>query len=225
MQYKCSSCDYTSNLKGSIVRHIERKYRCGANPTIITERGNVICVHCGKKYKTNIILRMHHRSCQRFKEHQTPTYKNIPLRSYVNPKLPDDADKLFEECWTNMRCVLTYIKGIYFNDKLPENHSMCISSLSDNMSARIYYDGYWSVIEQDNFINNLVRVVGYKLDEWVRMDQNRHVYMEQYTKFMKNKNSAEVSKETNNYLKLMLYSYFNSGYIKYVTTVTPYSQK
>lgn len=51
MRFKCSVCDYSSNDKSKIVRHIDRKTKCGeGDQEIIEIPTNISCEICKKKF-------------------------------------------------------------------------------------------------------------------------------------------------------------------------------
>lgn len=64
MEFKCSICDFTSQQKACVQRHINRKNKCGDNPYVITIDGNVTCEYCNLVCKTRYIVNNHYKVCK-----------------------------------------------------------------------------------------------------------------------------------------------------------------
>jgi hypothetical protein len=64
MEFQCSICEYTSPYKINTERHINKKKKCGENPSIIEIRTNIICEYCNKSYKTRDNLINHYKVCK-----------------------------------------------------------------------------------------------------------------------------------------------------------------
>ncbi len=68
MEFKCSSCDYTSAYRVSVERHITKKKKCGDNPTIIEVLTEIICEYCNNLYACKDSLIKHLKICKVKKE-------------------------------------------------------------------------------------------------------------------------------------------------------------
>jgi hypothetical protein len=64
MEFKCDICDYTSSYKITLLRHVNKKKKCGDNPHIIEIKVNIVCEYCNKTYKTKDILSNHLKICK-----------------------------------------------------------------------------------------------------------------------------------------------------------------
>jgi hypothetical protein len=61
-EFACSGCDYISNNKTNVERHINRKISCGPGKKEIIEiPKDIICKYCDKKYATVTSLKNHMR--------------------------------------------------------------------------------------------------------------------------------------------------------------------
>jgi len=68
MEFQCSGCDYRTDKKYNAYTHINRKNKCGENPTIVEIPVIIECKHCGKGYKSKSNLKRHYKSCKIIKE-------------------------------------------------------------------------------------------------------------------------------------------------------------
>jgi hypothetical protein len=64
MEFKCSSCDYTSHSMYNVEKHITKKNKCGDNPIVVSVSIDIICEYCDKSYKTQKNLREHLKICK-----------------------------------------------------------------------------------------------------------------------------------------------------------------
>jgi hypothetical protein len=48
MEFSCSKCDYSSDVRENVVRHINKKVKCGVNPEIIKNNIDIYCEFCKK---------------------------------------------------------------------------------------------------------------------------------------------------------------------------------
>lgn len=276
MEFKCSVCKYTSNEKDHVIRHINKKNKCGINPAVVEIEGNISCVHCGQTYKTYMSLNKHHKQCKRFIEHTKTSIINntnsnnnnnnnnkstvtinvsvpplppvpssfsvpippippipqqippiptalIPLRPYLDPKLPADMNDLFEECWIKMCCVLTFVERIYCDITLPENHSICITNLQSIFSARVFNGVNWETLSQHVFVEELVATSIMKMKRWVEAKPIRKKYLRDYEEFMADKNELKMKEDSKNEVRLLLYNYSKTKEINIKTTMAiPY---
>jgi hypothetical protein len=63
MEFKCSSCNYTSSQKNAIIRHFNKKNSCDPDPDAIKQVieiiKNIKCEYCDKNFTTMQCLREH----------------------------------------------------------------------------------------------------------------------------------------------------------------------
>jgi hypothetical protein len=69
MKFKCSLCDYSSNVKKSVDRHINKKIKCGEGEASIIELSvDIYCEFCKKSITTVPNLEKHLKVCKVRKE-------------------------------------------------------------------------------------------------------------------------------------------------------------
>ena len=74
MNFSCSVCNYTSDKRANIKRHITKKNKCGesdSDPQIIEIPIVIQCEYCKKQYKTKPSLKRHLKTCKVLKSHWT----------------------------------------------------------------------------------------------------------------------------------------------------------
>lgn len=63
-EFKCSGCDYKSELRKSIERHINKASKCSDNPKIVSIEIDVSCNFCNKTFCTKPSLTRHLKTCK-----------------------------------------------------------------------------------------------------------------------------------------------------------------
>lgn len=93
MEYKCSLCDYSSDTKRNVIRHINKKIKCSSGlHSIIEIKNKLRCEFCGKSVTTKSHLTQHLKVCKAKKEKLVVTENEI---------LKDKNKKLEELCQLN----------------------------------------------------------------------------------------------------------------------------
>lgn len=64
-KYKCSECNYTSEYKKDIIKHIDKKKKCSDKmPSIIELDDNITCEYCNKNLANSNSLKRHLTICE-----------------------------------------------------------------------------------------------------------------------------------------------------------------
>jgi hypothetical protein len=77
-KYCCSECNYSSNRKDFVLKHINRKIKCikGTNPIVIEIPVEIVCEFCKKEFSTVFSLERHSKnSCKE---------KNLHIEKLLN---------------------------------------------------------------------------------------------------------------------------------------------
>jgi hypothetical protein len=95
MEFKCSVCDYISDMRHLVVRHINRKTSCGEGIRELIEVPiNTECEFCSKTFASRITLNKHLKICKKKEKIEDKT--KIPLRNkdgnIVDYALIDEED-------------------------------------------------------------------------------------------------------------------------------------
>jgi len=98
MEFQCSICSYTSPFKISIIKHINKKKKCGENPTIILISTEIKCEYCNKFYKTKDNLSQHLKICSKKTDHTKKENEDLKkqIQAMEIMKLEDTIKKLEE---------------------------------------------------------------------------------------------------------------------------------
>ncbi len=158
-EYKCSVCPYVCYRKEHIIKHINRKIKCGeGTPVIIENKINVECTFCNKKFSTKSNLSYHvNNSCKAKMEilnkkietlqKENELLKNdknnkgivingnviqniIVLNGYNDTNVSKLNDKYFLKAIGKMcLSVPTMIRDVHFNPNMPENQNIYISNM------------------------------------------------------------------------------------------------
>lgn len=197
MEFKCSTCDYTSSFKVSIERHLKKQKKCSENAYIIEVPIDIICDYCNKSYKTKEVLNKHIKICKSKKnnielelEMELAELKNskasinikgnnnnnvtnitnnytIQLTSYDNPALPDNMRDIYQDAWLRQKDVRYYIENVHFSEELPENRNMCITNLRTKL-AKVFNGTNWETRDQDSVLDEIIKNTNIMLEKWAR---------------------------------------------------------
>jgi hypothetical protein len=81
MEFKCSICDYTSDRKNHVIRHISNKTSCGEGVRELVEVPiNTECEFCFKTFASRIYLNRHLLICKEKDREEITDKTRIPLR-------------------------------------------------------------------------------------------------------------------------------------------------
>jgi hypothetical protein len=64
MEFCCSVCNYTSETRENVVRHISKKNKCGENPIVNSRDIDIICDFCNKSFTIKSNLTRHLKTCK-----------------------------------------------------------------------------------------------------------------------------------------------------------------
>ena len=181
--FKCSECDYSSNLKYNIKKHCENQNIHEIQPDIIKIDYKIGCEFCKKEYSTKPSLTRHLKTCKAkesnlieenrvLKEklvisealNNKPTTinnnitnnitNNIQLTSYNSPNL-EGNEKYLKQAMKKLCMAIPYlIEKTYFNERLPENHNLCIKNNRTKV-AKVFNGKKWITMDENDLLTEL----------------------------------------------------------------------
>jgi hypothetical protein len=197
MEFACSVCQYTSDKKEHVVRHIQRKKSCGLGIKKIIEIPTEIkCKYCDKNFATSTSLRSHQKNNCKSKdsilEEENKKLKekikelekrpvttinnnqifNIYINNYEDTSLENITDKIYNRIIRDAdevyQIIPRMIREIHFNPDIPENHNICISNRNkNNKYLQVYRNGHWEIEKKDSELDNLISDKETNISDWI----------------------------------------------------------
>jgi hypothetical protein len=197
MEYSCSVCQYTSDQRRNVIRHINRKTSCGSGRREMIEIPiDIKCEFCGKSFSTKESMNQHIRkTCKHkddalkerikelereLKESKSVTINdnsnnntyNIILNNYDDTTLDKLTDKLYnkliKDAESSHQIIPRLIKQIHFNPDTPENHNICLSNRNkNNKYLQIRRNGHWEIADKNTEIDNIIADKESNISDWV----------------------------------------------------------
>lgn len=239
--YKCSLCNYTSNLKRNITRHNNKKNKCGFGEfSIVQIIDEFSCEFCKKSLTTSRSLTRHMTTCkvkkcnvekelaiktEKIKELEKENEilkavakkpsivinNNLNLTSYNNPNLKD-IEKFFSSCIKKQfMCIPKLIELIHFNSELPENHNLLLTNFRSDM-MRAYNGNKWQTVGFEEITNELIGNYERDLQDWAGEDLNKVKYLDKWNKIKIRDGEEVVYKDLQQELRKLMYD--NRGIVK-----------
>jgi transcriptional regulator NrdR family protein len=197
MEFGCSICEYVSDKKSNIVRHINKKKSCGIGTREIIEIPiDIVCEYCDKNFSTKEHMKEHVKNnCKhkdRAKDDEIKKLKeelqkarritnnnidnsintvNINITvNYEDTKLDKITDKIYNNIINDevYQIIPKLIKHIHFNPDIPENHNIYLSNRNtNNKHLQVYRNGHWEIENKNTEIDNLIYDKETNLSDWV----------------------------------------------------------
>ncbi len=231
MEFKCSGCDYTNDTKKNVIRHINRKNKCGDGILdVIDVPINNNCEYCKKSFITKPSMKRHLKTCKVKKVSQDDEIKklkeelaiakalaqkpntsitnnntqiNINLAPWNDPKLPADVEKYYRESVKKIfLAVPTLIKCIHFNTDHPENHNICIKN-GRSKTAKVYNGKEWETINEDQLIQTLINDYEQTLEDY--SDTKKLTFTKKYQEIKDRDGEEKVYDDLHNEVKRVIY--------------------
>lgn len=233
MEFKCSGCDYTSCLKSHVVRHINRKNKCGVNLKVVEINIAIICEICGKKYKTKGNLKKHLKNCKIDDEKDQIIKKLEDKVEELNNKLSSNSGTIITNNITNIQQNII-INVTPYNDPdldgLEKYYLMALKKLFmsvptiiekvhfnteypqnhnicisnyRNKLAKVFNGKEWRTMNEDKLIQELLDTYESLLENWAEDDEDRMKYIEKYND-IKNNDNKKID-EIKEEIKNMIY--------------------
>ena len=196
-KFKCSNCNYSSDKKEHVQRHINNKIPCGEGILEIkTNNIEINCDYCKKTFTTKPNLKKHMGVCkilannellkkdEKIKELEKKIenieksksvviniQNNYIINGYSNTSFKHLTDRHYQSALNKMiYSVPTLIKDVHFNSKIPQNHNIYISNIRGKYA--LVYDGKkWEAKDQNETIDKLIMDQEYAIEEWLGEDK------------------------------------------------------
>lgn len=225
MEFKCSVCDYSSALKTNVIRHINKKKKCGDNPDLIEVPIEIKCSGCDKKYSSFESLKRHAKNCQPFIKNITNNNINNIINNITNNNINNNNlniniqinsydkidfsmvtdDQYYEALCRYLMAVPKLIEMVQANKDIPQNHSVFISR-NDGKYVKVFNGKSWTLMDKDQIIQQLIYTYESKLESWVYQNRNRPEIADKFKKYLNIKNKDGAEDALIEYVKLALYN-------------------
>jgi len=231
-EFYCSKCNYTSDTKRSVKRHIDLKCK---DATIEETSVDISCEYCNKNFSTKPSMKRHLKICKvkkanieeevvKLKEelaklkaekattiindHSTNNTVNnniiIQITPYNDPNL-DNAEKYYMAALKKMFMSVPYIiEQIHFNTDFPENHNLCIRNYRTKL-AKVFNGREWKTMDEDRLIDELIDTYERLLEDWAEDNPKRMQYIEKYKEIKDRDGKSKVYKDLKDEVKKLIY--------------------
>lgn len=236
MEFGCSVCEYTSQKKSNVIRHINKKKTCGLGIKEIIEIPiDIKCEFCNKTFSTKQNLNDHiKKTCHqkikmlenKIKElekrpsrdermvqiNNITQHFNIQINNYDNTKLDKLTDKTINKIITDAeeayKIIPNLIKNVHFNPKNPENHNVYISNRTiNNRYLQVFRDGQWETTNKNVEIDNIISDKETQLGDWISEKGQRYPQAkERYEEYLEQKYEPDTVKLIKEEVELILYN-------------------
>jgi hypothetical protein len=177
MSYLCPRCDYRTDKKQNIIRHIHNIKLCEFLSIDVIPKSYEKYILIGADMSNEIImdkieidklkkeveeLRKNNRSSNVYNNNIIFNNKNtfnITIHNYDHPNIEYITANHYRHCMNqNKNAYLEMFKVIYRNPSHPENHSVHKTN-SKNKHIRYFENGKWLIGNQNNIIPKLIDAV------------------------------------------------------------------
>ncbi len=217
--YKCSLCDYSTVYKKDIYKHINKTKKCCESeetPEIIETLIPVhkFCKICNKKLANIYSLKRHELKCESYKFNNNDkiielsagtinntinnnttinNYITISLTPYNYPNMEGMKQYIEAAIRKSLMSVPNLIESVHFNDKFPENQTICITN-KRTKDAKVFDGKMWKTINKEVLISEITDNYERELTSYAE-EKGKTAYIDNYTEAKQRKNGEEILKE------------------------------
>jgi hypothetical protein len=238
MKFKCSICNYSSYNRLDVVRHHDKKIKCGENPIVVEIETHNICEHCKKPFTLEPNLKRHLKICKVKKnnlEEEVRKLKeelavekaskgivnniaqqnilNINLTAYNDPNLKGMEKYYLEAIKKAFLSVPYLIEKIHFNVSYPENQSMVIKNNRTKI-AKVYDGTKWTSKDENELIDEIINTYEQLLEDYSEDDPERMKHIERYKQIKERDSEESVLRDLKDEVKKLMYDNRNMVKIK-----------
>jgi hypothetical protein len=235
MNFSCSSCGYASETRENVVRHLNKKNKCGDNPVLEIINVDIECEFCNKKLSTKYSLSRHLNVC---KVKKSNLEKELAIK---DKKLAEMEKKLaIAEALAKKPTIGTQNNIIVqltpWNDPSTKNieqyykeaiKKLVLSiptiiervhfndKLPENHNiliknyrskvAKVFNGQEWKTIDQDRLLDELVNTYEVDLENWAEENPDQQHYIDKYNKIKNRDGEENVINDVKTEVKRMIY--------------------
>jgi C2H2-type zinc-finger domain/C2H2-type zinc finger len=232
--FKCSACDYSSDKKENVKRHVAKKIPCSEKKTRSCENQEkeISCEYCNRSFTTKAGLRNHvNNSCRELdkirikelekkleeKETSRITINNtiinnntIVVNNYFDTSLENITDDVYKKILSKTevdKIVMSLIEYIHFNPSMPYNHNIRITNLRDQY-MQIYNEGTWQKIPKSSEIDNMIFEKNTLMKDWVDVNKEmlKQSLLEKFELFKDQEEDTNTMTDIKKGVELLLYN-------------------
>lgn len=207
-EYSCSICNHKSLIKQNLVRHINRKTKCGKGiPSIVEIPIEIKCEYCDKSFSCDFSMKRHLKtSCknkdseiiQGLKKELEETKFKLAV-AVAKSEVPQTINQTINNT--------IIIKDVHFNPDIPENQNIYISNMR-NGYVMVYNSDTknWDARPKDEMINKLIDDREYDIQEWLGESDKYPKAMQKFNEYVEKKEEDGVQKMIKEEVELVLYN-------------------
>jgi hypothetical protein len=176
MSFVCKRCGYETDIKHSLIRHLQKLNEC---PDIYDSIDRMIlvqaltdkrccktfdCKHCGRCFADKSNMYRHMKTCPhkvQIKHSKKPSAStSIQLKEFGFETMDHLPREFLNACFANKR-ITELIDNIHFDRETPENHNVRLRSTKKKY-MEVFENGRWTTKDQDQTLTDLIQK-GYRI--------------------------------------------------------------
>ena len=134
----------------------------------------------------------------------------INVNSFGKENLSHITDDDYEKYLNGFfKGFLNFIEKIYFDDRVPENHNICLTNVRSKY-AYVYENNNWVLKEKNEIVDKLItkkyNILNDKFEEYEENNKVSENVLDNFREFQENYHNAEAQKNTKENVILLLYN-------------------
>jgi hypothetical protein len=235
VEYKCFRCEYSTNHKSNMIKHINNKKICKLVGLDVVPKKYESLMLLGNNesvlelLKKNLEMegelrelrkRVMHIEIKGNNNNANNTTNNITNNNNItinllpmdDPNIEFLTDRDYEKFINKNidKIIPAMLKKIHFNREHPENHNICITNFKNSLGF-VHNGEKWETILKKELINKIMDHNEILLNDWVNEKDNEE-YNEKMNDFVKSKDDREALNNIKQEIKKTVYN--NRGMCK-----------
>lgn len=187
--FECKRCGYQASTKCNILKHLDRVNICDpklsnasteslksefSKKKIEHKNDDPICSYCQKQFQNISNVYRHQKTCPKRPKNV------IVLRNYADEKNDHITDDLMLQFSKDCSFGITnFIKNVYFNHDIPENHILKIKSRKQSL-VELYQDSKWMIKDKNETLTMIIQATANKLFMTYQTDIDHEIFKEKH---------------------------------------------